>query len=559
MDDWELLRAYVQNGSEESFQQLVERHVDHIYSMALRQTGDAYLAQDVTQAVFIILVRKAGSLSRSTVLAGWFFKTTQYVARTALRAERRRQQREMTALEAAMMETDAVAVWDHVRPHLDDALASLSEADRNAVLLRFFHKQSVRDVAKNLGVTEAAAQKRIVRAVEKLRAFFASRGFAVSAVALLAAVSTQAVQPAPSVVTQVIISAVFNTGGVSSTPVAALVQGALRKMSLSKLVVPVGISACALLTIMPFVVFGPEVRIADVACITNQPLSQTTTVGDAVTLSVGVTGGGPWSYQWYFNRKPITGAVQRVLTLRNVQMTHAGDYSVLVAHPAGSITSAAAALTVNVVHQLPTISGLLVMSTDPAGGYREGNRWNTRARDRIVNIYAIAGSNTFGPFVNGPSDEEAGISLPLTPGTHTVTMFAAGGEFYPRHGLNIFFNDDNSTPAISVFAPTQISPGPPFPIVAVNSSPSSQALDGRTVPAANSLRYSAGENLITLTDFRWAVGSVHNLDRVGFVPFGHAFVGQDGSFDWIGQFTVNVVSASAINRGDTAQKQPTTD
>ena len=91
MNDWELLQAYVHNGSEKAFQQLVERHVDSVYSMALRKTGDPQLAQDVTQAVFIILLRKVGSLSCDTVLTGWFFKTTMFVSQKALRSERRRQ------------------------------------------------------------------------------------------------------------------------------------------------------------------------------------------------------------------------------------------------------------------------------------------------------------------------------------------------------------------------------------------------------------------------------------------------------------------------------------
>lgn len=130
MDDQELLDAYVRNGSETAFQQLVERHLGLVHSMAMRQTGDTHLAQDVAQAVFVILVRKAGSLPRRTVLAGWFFKTTRFVARTALRTERRRQQREMTAMIDTASDGGPDAVWEQVQPHLDAGLASLGEKDR---------------------------------------------------------------------------------------------------------------------------------------------------------------------------------------------------------------------------------------------------------------------------------------------------------------------------------------------------------------------------------------------------------------------------------------------
>src|SRR4030095_6664915 len=194
MDDWELLQAYAQNGSESAFQRLVERYVDQGHSMALRQVRDPHLAQDVTQAVFLIVVRKAASLPRRTLLAGWLFKATRHVAWTALRGERRRKERERQAMASTLMNPEP-AVSAQVEAHLGDALASLRESDRNALLLRYFQQRTVPDVAASLGTSEEAAQKRIERAVEKLRRYFGRCGVAVPAGALMGAFFAPGVPP----------------------------------------------------------------------------------------------------------------------------------------------------------------------------------------------------------------------------------------------------------------------------------------------------------------------------------------------------------------------------
>src|SRR5262245_9505257 len=122
MDDWELLQAYSQHGSESAFQQLVQRYVAQVHTMDTRQLRDAHRAHDVTQAVFLVLVRKAGTLSRKTVLSGWLFNATRHVAKTALRSERRRKEREMQAMASSITEADPAAGLK-VEAHLDDALA----------------------------------------------------------------------------------------------------------------------------------------------------------------------------------------------------------------------------------------------------------------------------------------------------------------------------------------------------------------------------------------------------------------------------------------------------
>src|SRR5438552_16713143 len=97
MDDWELLQDYARTRSEAAFAELVQRHINWIYSVARRQVGDPQLAEEVVQSVFALLASKAGSLRPGTIPAGWIFRSTCFVAKCSLRAERRRKIREETA------------------------------------------------------------------------------------------------------------------------------------------------------------------------------------------------------------------------------------------------------------------------------------------------------------------------------------------------------------------------------------------------------------------------------------------------------------------------------
>lgn len=169
VSDMELLQNYDRQGSEDSFAELVRRHINLVYSAALRHVGNTAHAEEVTQAVFVILARKAAGLRPDTLLEGWLYETTRLTSSSFRRGERRRQFREQEAyMQSTLDESHDVSIWNQMSPLLDEALSRLGKKDRDAVVLRFFKEKHLEEVAAAMNVTEAAAQRRVHRALEKL-------------------------------------------------------------------------------------------------------------------------------------------------------------------------------------------------------------------------------------------------------------------------------------------------------------------------------------------------------------------------------------------------------
>ncbi len=115
-DDLTLLREYSRNHSEPAFAALVSRHVNLVYSVALRQVREPILAEEITQAVFIILARKADALGDQTILPGWLCRTARYVSARALRTQCRRRQREQEAHMQSLVNEPRIRYLDANRP-----------------------------------------------------------------------------------------------------------------------------------------------------------------------------------------------------------------------------------------------------------------------------------------------------------------------------------------------------------------------------------------------------------------------------------------------------------
>jgi RNA polymerase sigma factor (sigma-70 family) len=223
LTDQQLLSDYATRREEGAFAELVQRHIDLVYSAALRMVRERHLAEDVTQGVFAALAQNARQLTGRPVLAGWLHRTAQNLAANVVRSDVRRRVREQEA--AAMNEliaTESDEVWEAIAPQLDAALGELNESDRDALMLRYFQRKSAREIAEILGVSDEAAQKRVNRAVERLRELFSKRGVAVGASGLAVVISANAVQAAPAGLAAMVSSAavVAGTAAASSTVVA---------------------------------------------------------------------------------------------------------------------------------------------------------------------------------------------------------------------------------------------------------------------------------------------------------------------------------------------------
>ena len=216
MTDWDLLRDFVEGGSESAFQSLVQRHLDLVFATALRRLGDAAAAQEITQDVFITLARKAAWLRRETTLVGWLHKTALFQARQWWRSELRRQRREQTAVELGTTMKDDASLLKTLAGVLDEGLMELRETDRQALMLRYFEERGHREIGAMLCANEDAVRKRIDKALDRLTGFFRRRGFGVPAVATTIAALRAGAHAAPAGLAAVATKAALAAGGAAS-------------------------------------------------------------------------------------------------------------------------------------------------------------------------------------------------------------------------------------------------------------------------------------------------------------------------------------------------------
>lgn len=274
LNDHELLGEFARNGSEAAFGELVRRHVNLVYSAALRFTGNPQEAEEISQAVFIILARKAGSLRRGTILGGWLYQTARLTAANFVRVEIRRQRREQEAyMQSTMNESDS-ATWEQIAPLLDEAMGGLGETDRAAIVLRYFENKTAGEIGAALSTTEAAAHKRVNRALDKLRRIFSKRGITLSATLIAGAVSANSVHAAPAELSGAIATAAAH--GTIAASLSAVVNATLKSLAWAKFKLAATLGVAAVLA-------GSAVTIA----IANSSPSPSATL-DPVALLKGV-------------------------------------------------------------------------------------------------------------------------------------------------------------------------------------------------------------------------------------------------------------------------------
>src|SRR5579863_800089 len=165
-DDNTLLREFAERHSEPAFAEIVRRHLNLVYSVALRFAGDSEDAQDVAQAVFILLAQRAGSLRERSSLTGWLYETTRFTAMKFLRTRARRAAREHEAVaQSVLNDKNCENLWQRLEPLLEEAMSRLSEKDRELIALHFFENKNHAETAAALGIAEWATRKRVARAV----------------------------------------------------------------------------------------------------------------------------------------------------------------------------------------------------------------------------------------------------------------------------------------------------------------------------------------------------------------------------------------------------------
>ncbi len=239
--DATLLRQFVDAASDVAFRELVLRRFDFVYAAALRQVGgDAHLAREVAQNVFIDLARKARSLATRPNIAGWLYTSTRFAAAKALRSRVRRMNHETEAHETDTIvrpHTNDAAAWSGLRPVLDAALHELTERDREAILLRYFEGLSHSEIGAALGVGENTARMRVDRALERLRGRLERCGITSTAAALGVALAAQPIVAAPAGLAATVARASLAAAATASAPVLGAVWSALTFMNSTKVIV----------------------------------------------------------------------------------------------------------------------------------------------------------------------------------------------------------------------------------------------------------------------------------------------------------------------------------
>jgi RNA polymerase sigma factor (sigma-70 family) len=248
LDDNVLLREYVERGSEEAFATLVTRHINKVYSVALRHTRNPNQAEEITQAVFVILARKSHLLRQSVILSGWLYQTARLTAVTFLRGEIRRARREQESYMQTILNESESNVWMQIAPLLDAAMAGLNENDRHAVVLRYFDGKSLKEIGTVLGGNEDKVRMRINRALEKLRRYFSKRGVTSTTETIAGTISANSVQAAPVALAKSVTAVAIAKGATASVSTLTLIKGALKVMAWTKTKAAIVTGAVILLT-----------------------------------------------------------------------------------------------------------------------------------------------------------------------------------------------------------------------------------------------------------------------------------------------------------------------
>jgi RNA polymerase sigma factor (sigma-70 family) len=265
-DDAALLARYVRERNDtstgrEALGELCRRHLDMVYGVARRAVRDPGMADDVSQAVFLILAKKAHTIRHAEHLGSWLFQTTRYTAANAIKMAARRNKHEKKAARKEGAGMNMIAEQSNLVDQLDEALAELPQGEREVILLRFFRGAEYGEIADSLALSEPAARKRLSRGVERLREILGRRG-AVTAGAVTAAISIAGAEKASAALATQVVGVV--SGGTAPPTVATLVAMGDKKAATAGLIVValLLLAMVAAILIVNFRRLAPAVNIA---------------------------------------------------------------------------------------------------------------------------------------------------------------------------------------------------------------------------------------------------------------------------------------------------------
>ncbi len=249
LDDHQLLAEFARAESEPAFAALVARYVNLVFSTACRFTGNPHHAEEITQAVFIILARKAGKLSPQVVLSGWLYQAARLTSANFMKSEIRRQRREQEACMQSTLNESHANAWHAIAPLLDEAMGTLGQTDRDAVVLRYFENKSAAEIGAALRMNEETARKRVNRALEKLHRYFSRRGISSTTAIIAGAISANSVHAAPVALAKTVTAVTMAKGAAISASTLTLAKGALKIMAWTNAKTAMVAGAAALLAI----------------------------------------------------------------------------------------------------------------------------------------------------------------------------------------------------------------------------------------------------------------------------------------------------------------------
>ncbi len=298
-DEMNLLRKWTANRDRQALGELIRRHIDFVYATARRQVRDAHLAEDVTQAVFILLLQKAHRIKNEAAMTSWLFTTTRFAAANALKVLRRRRYYENHATQHA----DHEQTDDESLALLDQAIEHLSRTDQACVVMSFLQQKTHAEVGAAVGISEEAARKRIARAVERLRAFFTSRGAVMSSVAAITSLAAQSKAPA-ALVESTLNIAVLSQPIAGGSAAGAIAKGVAQMIFTSKLKLAAAACIALLFTglvtgqVIRHLIAPAIVPVASLQAASPPAASDTVSLGDGETLQLAIAPNPARQDQW---------------------------------------------------------------------------------------------------------------------------------------------------------------------------------------------------------------------------------------------------------------------